>query len=228
MLAFAFCDNLTEISIPDSVEVIGDLCFAECKNLTNIHIGSGLKECIINDNQDIGFEIISLRNTVFVGCNGIEYITISEDNPYYNSKNNCNAIIETETNTLILGSSNTVIPSDVLYLSKDSFNNRKLFEIEIPDSITDLNYAFSNSTALEHISFGNGITFLSNSEFKNAPLREVYITENIIDIDSFAFNRTYLEEIIVSENNSMYDSRENCNAIIKQIKIHYLLGVKIP
>ena len=102
--AFKFTD-LTSISIPETVTSIGDMAFYHCHHLTSVAIP---------------------RNVTYIGkkvlgcCHDLEYISVEEGNTVYDSRNNCNAIIETATNTLIRGCKNTVVPEGVS-IAPDAF-----------------------------------------------------------------------------------------------------------
>lgn len=92
-LAFADCDSLRSISIPESVIGIGDLAFANCRALTSIEIPQNVTY--------IGCGIVT-------GCDSLKSITVDPRNIIYDSRYNCNAIIETFTNTRIAECQNTV------------------------------------------------------------------------------------------------------------------------
>ncbi len=102
--AFMNCSGLTTITIPNSVTTIGDQAFAYCSNLTSIVIGNSVKSI--------------LGNWLFRSCNSLTSIIVEKGNKKYDSRNNCNAIIETESNTLIFGCRNTVIPNSVTSIGK--------------------------------------------------------------------------------------------------------------
>ena len=71
------------------------------------------------------------------GSNQIDIVKIDEKNPVYNSRNNSNAIIETNTNTLICGFNKTVIPQDIKKIGIQAFSDCiNIKSIEIPNSVT--------------------------------------------------------------------------------------------
>lgn len=83
--AFCYCDDLVNVTIPDSVTSIGDFAFWGCTELISVTIGSG---------------VTSIEYDIFGGCTKLKNIKVDEDNTLCDSRNNCNAIIDTETNTL--------------------------------------------------------------------------------------------------------------------------------
>ena len=81
--AFWGCDGLTSIEIPNSVTSIGYHAFYACSGLTSI---------------DIPNSVTSIGYYAFDGCSGLTSIVVKEGNSYYDSRENCNAIIETSSN----------------------------------------------------------------------------------------------------------------------------------
>jgi len=80
-------------------------------------------------------------------------IIIYENNPKYDSRNDCNAVIETATNKLILGCKNTtVIPYGVEVIDDWSFVKTKITSIVISTSVTYINWgAFTDCFDLETV-----------------------------------------------------------------------------
>ena len=119
---FLACKNLEEIAIPESVVEIGMCAFYNCDKIKKIIIPQNVK--IINEDA-------------FGDCNLVEEISVSEENPVYDSRGNCNAIIETETNSLVRGCKNTVIPEDISSIGFYAFNGCDgLTSIFIPKGVT--------------------------------------------------------------------------------------------
>ena len=120
--AFSVCSGLTSITIPNSVTSIGHEAFYRCSGLTSITIPNS---------------VTSIGVSAFRGCSGLTSIVVENGNSNYDSRSNCNAIIETATNTLIFGCKNTIIPNSVTSFGNDAFYGcLGLTSITIPNSVT--------------------------------------------------------------------------------------------
>ena len=118
---FARCSSLTSIEIPNSVTSIGDWAFDNCSSLTSIEIPnsvtsigySAFSKCSSLTSIQIGNSVTSIGTCVFSDCNSLTSIVVDSGNTKYDSRNDCNAIIKTASNTLIAGCQNTIIPNSV-------------------------------------------------------------------------------------------------------------------
>jgi hypothetical protein len=148
--------------IPESVTKIDGGAFSSCKGLTSITIPENVEE--------IGF-------LAFYGLNELTSIIVAENNPIYDSRNGCNAIIETNTNTLIAGCSTTIIPENVTKIGTDAFDGCSgLSSIAIPKSVEEIECcAFSDCSGLTSITIPKSVTEMGSSAFEGCTnLKEVY------------------------------------------------------
>ncbi len=116
-------------------------------------------------------------------------INVENDNPNYDSRDNCNAIIESANNTLILGCKNTIIPNSVTSIY-DAFNGcTGLTSIDIPNSVTKIDWgAFYDCTGLTNITIPNSVTIIGDFAFYNCnSLTNVTIPNSVTSIGGNAF-----------------------------------------
>ena len=123
------CGNLTSVSFPNTLVSIGFAAFESCGGLTSIVIPSS---------------VALIEERAFSECHFVQ-ITVESENAYYDSRNNCNAIIETSTNKLMYGCGNTIIPEGVVTIGGGAFGGYSdLTSITIPSSVSSIEiWAFS-------------------------------------------------------------------------------------
>jgi hypothetical protein len=170
-------------TIGDKVETIGD-AFERCHNLKSIVIPKGVK---------------SIGREAFKSCYSMETMSVEEGNTIYDSRNNCNAIIETATNKMIAGCKNTTFPEGLKSIADRCFwECSGLKELNLPNTLNSIgNYAFGECKGLTTVTLPNSIVRIGNGAFLFClSLKSVVLPKNLKHIPSQTFELCIeLEEV---------------------------------
>jgi len=224
--AFKDC-TLREVILPQTISTIGNWSFHFCSDLKSILIPSN---------------VATIGPIAFYGCYGLESIKVSEGNSVFDSRDNCNAIIETATNKLRVGCKNTTILDGIVTIGAGAFLDCPFTtNIQFPSSLKtieqsafmgssgltslDFNeglesidmYAFTYNYDIENIKFPSTLKSLGFDAFHGSKVTHVTIPASVTSIGYAPFiSCSRLTEIKVEDGNPNYDSRNNCNAIIRK------------
>lgn len=211
--AFYRCSSLISANIPNSVTVIGYQAFYGCSALRSVHIPASVR---------------GIASSAFEYCPSITSMTVASGNPQYDSREDCNAIIETVENRLIAGCMNTVIPATVTAIDDYAFSGcSELSGMEIPPSVVAIgDYAFRSCSKLRRVVLPASLVTIGVSAFFDCTaLNSISIPATVSSIGAFAFERCpALVSMVVDSANSTYDSRQNCNAIIETATNRLIAG----
>ncbi len=144
----------TSITIDNRTTSINQFAFSSCRSLTTITIPAS---------------VTSIGERAFYSCSSLTSILVEAGNPVYDSRNNCNAIIETATNTLIQGCNTTIIPNTVISIVDNAFYYcSSITSITIPSSVTSIgSYAFQYCSRLTSITFEDPTTWYKTNSHAN-------------------------------------------------------------
>lgn len=171
--AFEGCSSLKTITIPKYVSEMGSYVFSGCTNLESIRISASVSK---------------IGSRMFAGCPNLKSIVVEEGNKKYDSRENCNAIVETATNTLVCGTENSTIPSTITAIGSSAFAETGLKNFVIPEGVTSIQYgAFENCQNLKSVTLPQSLKKLEYRVFAKSGLTSVVIPEGITRLPDGTF-----------------------------------------
>lgn len=200
-------DSITHITFTEAVEAIPSYLCMDMTGIRTLHLPASVHH---------------IGSFAFRGCYNLDTITVAAGNTVYDSRNDCNALCETTTNTLLVGCNRTIIPSSIHHIGESAFRRciwlqhidlppvletigREAFQaceslrkVTMPDGVRDIaDYTFTACTALDTLICGDslrtiGIRALAGCE----ALKHVYLPATIAKMDLYAFSAcTSLERL---------------------------------
>ncbi|MBU5461982.1 leucine-rich repeat protein [Lachnoclostridium sp. MSJ-17] len=196
--AFRLCDKLVNVALPKNLKSIGDYSFAWCESIKSITFSNELvsigymafRACSELTEISIPSNVIYIEGGAFAWCINLSCINVESGNNKYDSRNNCNAIIETKTNKIIQSCNSTIIPNGIECIGDCAFLGcSKLDKITIPDSVTVIGEsAFHSCLGLKKIVIPSTVVTLGGWSFAYCTyLTEIEIPKSVTSIGDDAF-----------------------------------------
>ena len=236
--AFSYCYHLGAVKLPNSIVSIGWNAFFLNEYLMDLTIPA---------------KVTSLDGSAFGYMPQLCRLSVDKDNPVFDSRNDCNAIIRTATNELVRGCQSTKIPKEVTSLGNCAFYSCYwLKQIDLPAGLKHIgDFAFSTCTRLRGINLPEGLETIGTQAFywcgENL-IKQFKLPSTLKSIGDYAFitnsietfvlpagvtyvgggivgNCGLLKTIRVDKRNPVYDSRNNCNAIIRTANNELVTGI---
>lgn len=195
--AFSGCESLTQLIMNSTLSTIGRYAFEGCRSLKSISLPSNLKSieswaffgCEGITTLYIPESVTHIFMGAFEGCRGLTSIVVDEKNSNYDSRDNCNAIIETSSNSLIAGCSMTRIPNSVTSIGSLCFAHSNISTLNIPSSVQRIeNASFAGCSELAQINIPSGVSYIGWEVFRNCTsLASIIIPDGVKSIEPNTF-----------------------------------------
>lgn len=224
--SFKDCSNMVSVSLPASLTQIDETAFQNCKSLTELTIPAS---------------VTTIMAGAFLGCYGLTSVKVESGNPNYDSRQDCNALIETSTGIMLIGSSSTVIPDGVKTIASYSFFNTDITKADLPASVTDIGenafrdcrkltsvtipksvseirkQAFLGCSGLTRLTIEDGVAAIGEEAFMNcSSLKELKVPGSVKKIGDMAFKACSGLEKLKIENGVEsigYGAFSNCTSL---------------
>lgn len=184
--AFYWCSNLSKVNIPSTVEYLGSNVFDYCQFIKTIDVPESVK--------DIHVPLTEISQ--------FENITVNPLNSVFDSRENCNAIIETKTNKLIAGCKNTVIPAGITSIGDYAFKTCQIKELHIPEGVIEIGVgAFYGCKELKQIFLPSTLRKINHAAFMGSGINRIDLPEGMTVLDAWAFRACHeLREITIPDS----------------------------
>lgn len=223
--AFRHCTGLTEITLPSHLTSVGTAAFGECSNISSLTIPDSMTRidiwAFINCSKITSLVIPKSVNYIgygaFAGCDHLESIVVDEANTKFNSADGCNAIIQTNNNTLIAGCKNTVIPNTITTIGQWAFKYcHTLTEITIPENVTKIESMAFQECGLSSITIPKSVTKIESYAFSYCSelISIISLIEDVFETGVYCFDRSPNVTLYVPKGLvSTYQSTKDWNRI---------------
>lgn len=209
--AFCQCGSLADITFPNTIETIGNSAFENAMTRTrlfDLHLPASLKR--IGDKAFLGIRLSSVfipRNVTNIGLRAFETsectsLSVDLANNVFDSRSNCNAIIDKWNKSLLFGCDKTVIPEDITTIASYAFSGcQGITSVVIPKSVTNIgSYAFFCCFQLKKVAILGDVTELQESCFNMCPITELVLPSSLQKIGHASLNSLMMSKLELPEN----------------------------
>ena len=216
--AFANCNSLSTINFPEGLKTIDNDAFYRCEKLKVIHLPASLEYLGVSiDEDDFVVDEDIINKNPFSYCTSLETVMIDQANPFFNSRNKCNAIIETSTNRLLLGCVNTKIPNGVQSIGDNAFcgcygltaisSDMQSDALIIPSTVKIIGEsAFRDCLNIKSVELPEGIEEIGDKAFSYTfSLESLSLPSTITHIGNGAFGNTFWDWFEIDDEEGAHD-----------------------
>lgn len=191
--AFRYSQNLTSLTIPNSVTTVGASIVEYTPKLENLSIPES---------------VVKVGWLAFARSGASEVTIPASASQWYDE---CCAFQESENlRSVTFAEGLTLIPARMF------FGCHAIQKLYIPDNVSEIGEgAFSDCQGLSEIHLPASLETLHNRMFHGCPLRQLEIPAGVQTVEESALLGTLLTKLTVNSNNTVFDSRDNCNAVIR-------------
>ena len=195
-----------------TVTEISDDAFQDCVKLTSITIPA---------------TVTKFHGWAFLNCTSLQQIIVNPNNPEFDSRDDCNAIIQTADNKVVVGCETTVIPNGITRIGTNAFWGRwGMKSMTIPETVKEIGEgAFAFCISLRNANLPSSIEKIEGGAFAFCDLRSVTLPATLTDLEPEAFrNCENLESVVIPDN--LEEIPDSCFKYCKKLESIDLKNVK--
>lgn len=227
--AFKDCISLESIDL-SNIKEIGNNTFEGCTSLTSVDLRSvnmignyAFKGCTALTEVYIPDSVVSMGTSVFLDCDNLETLTVSEGNSAYRLGSAGELLDYDGTQILYVPASATgeYVIEQGMTAGDYAFAGTGVTKVVIPSSMTVIPQGmFANCVDLKEVELHDGVTEIKAEAFMGSGIESIYIGKNVTTIGNNAFKDcAVLAQITFGENGSSVLSMgnsafENCVSLV--------------
>lgn len=196
-------DRLKSLTLPLAVKFVGDGAFSGHKYLTSLNLGrvEEIGDCAFGNlnylqKLHIPSSVRIMHGNPFAYNGALKKITVDEGNPYFDSRNECNAIVNTATGVAVCCCAETQLPEGVKALTMGG--SAPVYTLTIPSSLVRIDKSvlsridkvvINDLRQWFDISFGiNPLQSAHHLYVGNAEIDEVEVPKDVETLNAYCFS----------------------------------------